>query len=98
MHKVMQTMSISDFRKNQLDTLACLEREPVVLTQNGRDAAVLVLPVHWNRLIDRLEDLEDSVAALEMELAIERGEVQVDTITDPDSFRQEMLHGEQIPA
>lgn len=98
MHKVMQTMSISEFRKNQLDTLSSLERDPVVLTQNGRDAAVLVLPAQWNRLIDRLEDLEDSVAALEMELAIERGEVQIDTITDVDTFRREMLHGEQIPA
>ncbi|MCB0084378.1 MAG: hypothetical protein KDE47_25735 [Caldilineaceae bacterium] len=44
MHKVMQTMSLSDFRKHQLETLAALKTEPVVLTQNGRDSALLILP------------------------------------------------------
>lgn len=98
MNKVMQTMSLSDFRKHQLETLATLKTEPVVLTQNGRDSAVLVLPAQWNQLIDRIEELEDLVAALEMELAIERGEVEVDTITDPDTFRREMLYGDKVPA
>lgn len=98
MNKVMQTMSLSDFRKHQLETLAALKTEPVVLTQNGRDSAVLVLPSQWNQLIDQLEDLEDLIAALEMELAIERGDVKVETITDPDAFRHEMLHGNKISA
>ena len=97
MHKVMQTMSLSDFRKHQLETLAALKTEPVVLTQNGRDSALLILPAQWNQLIDRLEDLEDTVAALEMELAIERGEVEVATVTDPDAFRREILHGDKVP-
>jgi PHD/YefM family antitoxin component YafN of YafNO toxin-antitoxin module len=98
MNKVMPTMSLSDFRKHQLETLAALKTDPVVLTQNGRDSAVLVLPAQWNQLIDRLADLEDLIAALEMELAIERGDVEVETITDPDAFRREMLHGDKVPA
>ena len=98
MNKVMQTMSLSDFRKHQLETLATIQTEPVVLTQNGRDSALLILPAQWNQLIDRLTDLEDTVAALEMELAIARGEVEVETVTDPDAFRREMYHGDQVPA
>ncbi len=98
MNKVMPTMSLSDFRKHQIETLTALKTEPVVLTQNGRDSAVLVLPAQWNQLIDRLADLEDLIAALEMELAIERGEVEVETITDPDAFRREMLYSDKVPA
>ena len=41
---------------------------------------------------------EDLIAALEMELAIERGDVEVETITDPDAFRREMYHGDKAPA
>jgi len=98
MDRVMKIVSLSDFRIHQVETLAAIQGAPVVLTQNGRGAAVLVVPEQWNSLLDRLDDLEDAVAALSMELAIERNEVQVQTITDPQQFRREMLHHEPIPA
>lgn len=98
MDRVMKTLSLSDFRTHQVETLAGIQNAPVVLTQNGRGAALLVAPEQWNTLLDRLEDLEDAVAALSMELAIERNEVQVQTITDSQQFRREMLSNEAIPA
>lgn len=98
MDHMMKTLSLSDFRTHQVGTLAAIQEAPVVLTQNGRGAAVLVVPDQWNNLLDRLEDLEDTIAALSMELAIERNEVQVQTITDPQQFRRGMLHNEAIPA
>lgn len=98
MDHIMKTLSLSDFRTHQVETLAAIQNAPVVLTQNGRGTALLVAPEQWNTLLDRLEDLEDAVAALSMELAIERNEVQVQTITEPQQFRREMLHNEAIPA
>lgn len=98
MDRVLKTISLSDFRNHQLETLAAIQESPVVLTQNGRSAAVLVVPEHWNNLLEQIADLEDSVAALEMELAIERQEVAVQTITDPEQFRREMLQHEAVPA
>jgi PHD/YefM family antitoxin component YafN of YafNO toxin-antitoxin module len=98
MDRVLKTISLSDFRNHQLETLAAIQDAPVVLTQNGRSAALLVLPNQWNELLEQIADLEDSVAALEMELAIERKEVAVQTITDPQQFRREMLQHEAVPA
>lgn len=98
MDRVMKTISLSDFRNHQLETLAAIEQSPVVLTQNGRSTALLVIPEQWNTLLEQIADLEDTVAALEMELAIARKEVAVRTITDPEQFRREMLQHEVVPA
>ena len=98
MDRIMKTISLSDFRNHQLETLAAIEQSPVVLTQNGRSAALLVIPEQWNTLLEQIADLEDTVAALEMELAIARKEVAVQTVTDPEQFRREMLQHEAVPA
>jgi prevent-host-death family protein len=55
---------ISDLRVRQSEILAQVEQAPVVLTQHGRPAVVLVHPEEWKRLQETLEDLEDSVDAL----------------------------------
>ena len=71
-------------------------KHPVLLTQRGHAAGVLVHPDQWNRLIDALEDQGDLATALAAELAVERGEEEV---VEADIAELEaMAKGEQIPA
>ena len=56
---------ISDFRSRQNELLQQLAEGPLVLTQHGRAAAVLVSLEEWNQLIEQLEYLEDSLTALD---------------------------------
>jgi PHD/YefM family antitoxin component YafN of YafNO toxin-antitoxin module len=55
----------SDLRIRQAEILEKLSEGPVVLAQRGRAAAVLVELEVWNRLIQRLEDLEDALEVIE---------------------------------
>jgi PHD/YefM family antitoxin component YafN of YafNO toxin-antitoxin module len=41
--------------------LGQLKAGPVILTQRGRAAAVMVSPKQWNRLIEQLKDLEEAL-------------------------------------
>ncbi len=89
-----QVIPISDLRKRQAKVVEQLQERPVMLTQHGYGAAVLVTPEHWERLLDRLEELEDTVAALQAELALARGEDELvawepeaDPISDTDQPR-----------
>jgi len=65
MSTVPVTIPISDLRARQSDILRDLSQGPVVLTQHGRAAAVMVSPERWNRLLEELEDLRDTIAAVE---------------------------------
>ena len=65
MSAVPVTIPISDLRARQNDVLSGLSQGPVVLTQHGRAAAVMVSPERWNRLLEELEDLRDTIAAVE---------------------------------
>jgi len=49
----------------------------VILTQHGKAAVVLVSPDLWNRLIERLEMLDDSVEALQAEIELLTGRDEV---------------------
>lgn len=71
---VPDLIPISELRQRQKDILGGLEREPVVLTQHGVAVAVLVDPRQWNALMAMVEDLDDTVAALEARLALATGE------------------------
>lgn len=55
MYKIMPTMPITDARNSIASLVANLESSPVVLTQNGREAAILVHPETWNKLVDTFE-------------------------------------------
>jgi antitoxin Phd len=73
----MQTVPISEIRKRQNEILTQLNAGPVILTQRGRAAAVMVSPEQWDRLIERLRDLEEALdvrAAQEIEARISVGE------------------------
>jgi len=60
---------ISEMRKRQAWVLDEIHRRPVVLTQRGRGVAVLLSLEQWEQLMERLEDLEDAMTALEARLS-----------------------------
>lgn len=61
---IPKLVPISDMRIHQNALLAQMAEGPVVLTQRGRAAAVLVEPGLWNELVERLGELQDTVDAL----------------------------------
>ena len=51
----MPTMPMTEVRNSISSIVANLGQSPVVLTQNGREAAVLVHPDTWNKLVETYE-------------------------------------------
>ena len=54
MGMVTEVLPISDLRHRQNEILASLQKGPVILTQRGRGAAVLLSLDEWNMLLERL--------------------------------------------
>lgn len=71
-YKVPDLVPISEIRQRQIEILQMIGRGPVTLTQRGRAVAVMVNPEQWNDLIDELEDLRDSLDAIESLAEIEQ--------------------------
>ncbi len=71
MHSIPEITPISELRHRQNELLAKLSEEPVILTQRGKGIAVLVGLDTWNRIMERLEDLEDALDAQEARLDAE---------------------------
>ena len=65
MYKAMSTMPVSDLRTRQASIISQLQESPVLLTQRGRGAGVLVHPDQWNEMVELLEDYEDILIAKE---------------------------------
>ena len=63
MPTIPEITPISELRHRQAELLAKVCDEPVILTQRGKGVAVLVSLAAWNRLMERIEDLEDAVDA-----------------------------------
>ncbi|NOT09653.1 MAG: type II toxin-antitoxin system Phd/YefM family antitoxin [Gemmatimonadales bacterium] len=65
---------LADFRANLASVLRQVQRtkRPVILTQHGRSAAVLVNAAEYEALVDRAELLDD-VRAAEAEIEVGRG-------------------------
>lgn len=63
MHKAMPTMPVSELRTRQSAILAQLNETPILLTQHGHGAGVLVHPDLWNELVELLADYEDTLIA-----------------------------------
>lgn len=79
MERMPELAHVSDLRKRQSEILDRLSAGPVLLASKTHAPAVLVDAAQWNRLVERLEELEDEVAALSEELALATGE---DTLED----------------
>ena len=65
MYKVMPTMPVSRLRTQQTAILANLRQSPILLTQRGHGAGVLVHPDDWNEIVEMLVDYEDLLVAKE---------------------------------
>lgn len=64
-YRAMPTMPVSKLRTQQADILKQLNDTPILLTQHGHGAGVLVHPDQWNELVDLLADYEDALIAQE---------------------------------
>jgi PHD/YefM family antitoxin component YafN of YafNO toxin-antitoxin module len=73
MNSVLELAPISHLRHEPTKTLKLLAKGPVVLTQRGRAAAVLVNPDEWNRLIKDLDEALDTIATLKAKLSLATG-------------------------
>ena len=65
---------LSEFRKNAASFIELVQKQKrsIVLTQHGKSAAVLVDVAEYQRMIDKLDKMED---LLEAERQIARGDV-----------------------
>jgi prevent-host-death family protein len=63
LNRIPELVPISEIRQRQNEILASLRDGPIVLTQHGRAAAVLLTPGEYNRLVAAVEDLEDAMDA-----------------------------------
>ena len=55
MYKAMSTMPVSELRTEQASIIAQLQESPILLTQRGRGAGVLVHPDQWNKMVELLK-------------------------------------------
>lgn len=65
MYKAMPTMPVSNLRTEQAAILAQIHETPILLTQRGRGAGVLVHPDVWNEMVELLDDYDDILIAKE---------------------------------
>jgi len=57
MDKVLPTIPVSDLRTRQAAIIQQLQDTPILLTQRGQGAGVLVHPDTWNKMVEQLEHL-----------------------------------------
>ncbi len=82
MYKAMPTMPVSDLRTRQATILAKLSETPVLLTQHGHGAGVLVHPDLWNEMVELLADYDDILIARERMLEAEADPTVMRPIAD----------------
>lgn len=74
MYKVLPTMPVSELRTQQAAILDQLHQSPVLLTQRGQGAGVLVHPDTWNKVMEQLEQLLHLELLRQRSSEITRGE------------------------
>lgn len=87
MNTIPNLVPISQLRLRQNKILAQLPKGPIILTQRGVAAAVLVTPQMWNCLAQERENLSDALTALKIELDIATGK---EDVTDWEEFEAEL--------
>ena len=65
MDTIPKLMPLSELGQRQAEILAVLDRGPLVLTQENRAAVVLVDPDYWNQMVEELENLRDTLDAID---------------------------------
>lgn len=82
MYKIMPTMPVSELRTKQAAILAQLREAPILLTQRGHSAGVLVHPDLWNEMVELLDDFEDILIAQERVQEAERDTAVMQPISE----------------
>ncbi len=78
-----QIASVSDMRLHQGDIIKRVRSAPVILMERGsKPALVCVSPELWDTVASYIDNLECSVDALEVELAIAKGQKRVELVTN----------------
>ena len=76
----MTTLPASRVCRDEDDILSRLREGPLLLTQHGQAAGILLQPAVWNQLLERLEKQSDLITALTVELEMERGETTFEPV------------------
>ena len=58
----MSTMSVTEARENFSEAIATSAVEAVFIQKHGQNAAVLISPERYEKLMDALEEIEDVIA------------------------------------
>lgn len=94
-----QIVPVSDLRNDYSAILSLADKAPVFLTKNGHAAGVLVSTLAWDRLFEKLEELQDVIDVLEAELALARGEDEYLEMTEETMAElRAMAAGNAVPA
>ena len=60
-----KTVSVTELKRNFTAVLSQADNDPVAVLNHNRPEAYLLSAVHYERLLERLEDLEDAQLARE---------------------------------
>lgn len=74
LYKIPTTLPVSELSKHPDTVFAQLDQGHLLLTRQGKAAGVLVHPTVWNRILERLDNDEATIWALEAELKLATGE------------------------
>jgi len=60
--KTMKTFPLSDARRDLPTLVDRAEKEPILITRHGMEAAVLISPSRYEEMLEAMEELEDIAA------------------------------------
>jgi prevent-host-death family protein len=58
----MKTLPLTDARRDLPSLIDKVEKEPILITRHGEEAAVLISPSFYEKALDAMEELEDIAA------------------------------------
>ncbi|MCE7985902.1 MAG: type II toxin-antitoxin system Phd/YefM family antitoxin [Caldilinea sp. CFX5] len=97
MRHIPQMASISVLKNDHLKVLAQAAQEPVVLASRNQPVGVLLSPQHWEKLLNRMEDLEDMVEVLNALLREARGEIAPEEVK-AEELSEWAQYAQRLPA
>jgi prevent-host-death family protein len=81
MSAMPQIAPITEIRNTHTGVLSKLKNGPVFLTQRGTSAAVLLSPTQWERLNQRVDELETMVDILQSKVELLSGQATYEEVT-----------------
>ena len=92
-----QLIPISKMHTDQSSVLEKTNDGPVFLAQRSTLAAVLISPTQWDRLLAKLEELEDVIDVLEARLELATGVDELVELTESD-IQELRASADAVPA